>query len=75
LPRETHAPFAAHPLLAPAATMHYQLTLWRSWARSEITDLESAVLKWAQLQPDKPSKAEAIRRLVAQALAAKGVAR
>jgi hypothetical protein len=38
-------------------------------------NLESAVLKWAQLQADKPSKAEAIRRLVAQALAAKGVAR
>jgi hypothetical protein len=33
-------------------------------------DLEAAVLKWARLQMDKPSKAEAIRRLVERALAA-----
>ena len=38
-------------------------------------DLEAAVLKWARLHEDKPSKAEAIRRLVAQALAGKGVRR
>jgi hypothetical protein len=33
-------------------------------------DLEAAVLKWARLQRDKPSKAEAIRRLVERALVA-----
>jgi hypothetical protein len=31
-------------------------------------DLEAAINSWAKSQADKPNKAEAIRRLVAQAL-------
>lgn len=36
-------------------------------------DFLEAVDKWRQKQEDKPSRAEAIRRLVATALKAKGV--
>jgi len=36
-------------------------------------DLEAAILNWAKLQSDKPSKAEAIRRLVEKALSKKAL--
>jgi hypothetical protein len=32
------------------------------------SDLERAIINWAKAQPDTPNKAEAIRRLVQQAL-------
>jgi hypothetical protein len=35
-------------------------------------DLETAIINWAKPQADKPNKAEAIRRLVAQALGKQG---
>jgi hypothetical protein len=34
-------------------------------------DLETAIIKWAKSQADRPNKAEAIRRLIERGLAGK----